>query len=222
MVKRGCVADWTILVWLALWVVMAPVYHPYFRLLLPFCIASYLGAGYWLETHLTAGVSGTGSRRPMLVAALATSALVLAVTERVRPSVADPWRRGDAMRLAADSVLRLIPEGARVTVVGEPALAFYLHNAGRPAFESPTPDDIATMASTGFLITGVYTNRARVLRAAVDGRRAELDSVATVPVEPNDLRLLDDTRPPAARRYRSVPDRTFDITLFRFHGRGGL
>ena len=220
MVKRGRAADWVILGWLALWIVMAPVYHPYFRLLLPFCVAIYLGAGHWFETQLTAGATGNESRRLLVGASVAVAAVVLALAARVRPSAADPWRGGDALRNAADSLLTLIPEGARVTVIGEPALAFYLHRAGRPAFESPTPEDIASMQSTGFLITGVYTNRARVLREAVDGRRAELDSLATVHVEPNDLRLLDDTRPPVARRYRSAPDQTFDITLFRFHGRG--
>jgi hypothetical protein len=77
------------------------------------------------------------------------------------------------------------------------------------------------MQSTGYLITGVYTTRAKVLRAAVGSRRGELDSVATLHVEPNDLRLLDDAIPAVARRYRSAPDRTFDVTLYRFHGRGG-
>ena len=220
MMKRGGVAEWVLVGWIALWVVMAPVYHPYFRLLLPFCIATCLGAGQLLSMHLTAASAASDRRGLMLGLSALTAAIVLGVAARVRPAVADPWRWGDAMRSTAATLTTMIPEGARVTIIGEPALAFYLHRAGRPAFESPTPEDIASMQSTGYLITGVYTNRAKALRAAVDARRAELDSVATLHVEPNDLRLLDDARPPGARAYRSAPDSTFDITLFRFHGRG--
>jgi dolichyl-phosphate-mannose-protein mannosyltransferase len=222
MVRRGRVVDWVLMGWLALWVVMAPVYHPYFRLLLPFCIATYLGAGYWLEAQLSADTSGSVANRASLLSlSLSAAALVLLAAPRVRPNQADPWSRGDALRVAAESLTTHIPEGSRVTVVGEPTLAFYLHRLGRPAFESPKPEDIDSMQSTGYLITGVYTNRAKVLRTAVDGRRADLDSVTTVHVEPNDLRLLDDSRPGAARRYRSAPDSTFDLTLFRFRGRAG-
>ena len=151
----------------------------------------------------------------MSSAAAALLAIAL-ISPRVRPDVANPWRHGEALRTAATQLEAFIPLGARVTVIGEPALAFYLHRAGRRAFESPTPEDVDTLTSDGYLITGVYTNRAKVLRQAVDGRRSAMDSIASVHVEPNDLRLLDDARPAAARRYRARPDSTFDLTLFRF------
>jgi hypothetical protein len=217
MIRRGGIVEWMLLAWLALWVVMAPAYHPYFRLLLPFCVAVYLGAGRWLAEQLDVGAAPHGARSRLVMSGMLAVLAVVLIAPRVRSDVANPWQRGGAMRAAAIELQAFIPPGARVTVVGEPALAFYLHRAGRRAFESPTPEDIDTLTSDGYLITGVYTNRAAVLRRAVDGRRSAMDSVTTVHLEPNDLRLLDDSRPAAARRYRASPDSTFDLTLFRFH-----
>ena len=55
--------------WLALWVVSTPVYHPYSRLLLPFTIASFLAAGYWISRQL---------QKPQSVRAIAGGRTILA------------------------------------------------------------------------------------------------------------------------------------------------
>ena len=199
---------------LVLWAVMAPIYHPYFRLILPFTIATFALGGAALDGWL---VPRQHSRWPALAGiGVATVAFVaLAGIWRTDPS--DPWRPTPALAQAAEILDAHLPPGSRVSVLGEPALAFYLHLRGHRSFERTTLEGLDSLRVPRFVIAGVYLRRAPRLRAGFADRQDRLSLVERVPIgAPSDLRLLDDFRPDSARRWIAHPDTTYDLLLFRY------
>jgi hypothetical protein len=108
-----------------------------------------------------------------------------------------------------------VPAGQDVYVLGEPPLAFYVHTSGRPAFRRVGLPDLDTLTSVGYLVTGVYTDRAPNLARGMTERAQRLTRLGEYRFRPNDLRLLDDFRPARAHAYNLDPDTTFDIVLYR-------
>ncbi|HEX9565207.1 MAG TPA: glycosyltransferase family 39 protein [Gemmatimonadaceae bacterium] len=211
--RTGDTASRMLLLWLALWCAAAPLYEPYFRLLLPFQMATYVAAGAAVVSLLSRQTDASVHRAPGMLAAGLTCALV-AFLARSMPDASDPWSRGDALRRAAGQLGSHIPPGTAVTVVGEPALAFYLHQDGHPAFRRPSLEDLRAMRGPAYLVAGVYAIRAPRLRDALASHGAQLQPVARIAVDPGDLRLLDDGRARLARAYRSQSASTYDLTLY--------
>ncbi|MGH7502353.1 MAG: ArnT family glycosyltransferase [Longimicrobiales bacterium] len=228
------------LAWLGLWVVAAPVYHPYARLLLPYTIITCLLAGAWLASNATvAGRSQhaadlaverkrarSSSMGPVPGERIAgwpgasftvvlLAAFVIAFGSwRWRPG-GNLWRSSRELADVAARIAEHVPAGQDVFVLGEPALAYYVHVSGRPSFRRVALADLDTLQNAGYLATGVYTDRAPVLARGISERARRLTRLGSFPFRPNDLRLLDDFRPDRARAFLTAPDTTFDITLYR-------
>jgi hypothetical protein len=214
---RSRLATWVALGWAGLWFVAAPVYRPYFRLLLPFEIVAAILAGValarWFRVAAPDAVrAGLGLVAPAL--AVAVGVFVAAIN---RPDSTDPWRDSDDMRTAAAAMTPSIPAGAEVRVIWEPPVAYYLQLAGRQAFEDV--DDISvldTMTVERYLVTGIYVRRSPQLREGMERHAAELELLGRYPVRPTEIRILDDLSWQRARAYRAQPDSTFDLLLYRY------
>ncbi len=213
--RSASFSTWLVLGWLGLWFLATPLYHPYARLVLPFTVATYLVAGWWLARLVTEPASETQSGNWRLVLAAGSAAVVVAVAALAIPNPGNPWRSSRGMAEAAAAMESIIPAGSRVIVIGEPALAFYLHLANRPAFERiENIDALADIDAPIFVVTGVYAKRAPPLREGLQKLGNRLTPIETFPVVPSDVRLLDDFRPQDAGRFRAAPDETFAVTLY--------
>ncbi len=205
-----------LLCWLGLWIVAAPVYHPYARLLLPYTVLTCILAGAFLARRAAPAAATWGRPRDLGLSTVAlVAAVAVASASLLLPAGGNPWRPARTMAVAADSLARIVPAGSPVLVLGEPPLAFYVHVSGRPAFRRVMLADIDDVREEGWFVTGVYADRAPNLATGIAERADRLTRVASWRVDPNDLRLLDDFNPARARRYRATPDTTFDVTLYR-------
>jgi 4-amino-4-deoxy-L-arabinose transferase-like glycosyltransferase len=207
-------STWLLLSWVAIFGLMTPFYHPYSRLVLPFTVATFLGAGAFLAAlfDLSSLRRVSLTWKPGWLAA----ALVLGGTFMTgRLPSGNPLQPSRSMALAADQMLTKIPAGRRVIVVGEPAVAFYLHLSNRPAFER-TEDftAISAIAEPVYLVTGVYTQRAPVLRDGLASLNTRLALLGRYSIVPKGIRVQDDFTPAAALRYEVAPDATFDLSLY--------
>jgi 4-amino-4-deoxy-L-arabinose transferase-like glycosyltransferase len=213
--KRGMTGGaWLLAALLLLWFVMGPIYHPYFRLLLPFTLATFVLAGAALAI-----VARPASRGHDAVTAGLGVALALAVglVARRLGDPSDPWRPTRGLPAAAVAMDAQLPAGAPVSVLGEPALAFYLHRLGHPSFERTTMEALDSLSAPRYVVAGIYLRRAPRVRERFEARRDRLEQLGRFPAGlPSDLRLLDDFRPDTAARWMARPDTTYDLLLFRY------
>jgi 4-amino-4-deoxy-L-arabinose transferase-like glycosyltransferase len=199
------------LAWLALWFLSTPMYRPYFRLVLPGTIAVFVAAGAWCASYARGPRQDLSGRFQWALPAL-LAVLVGVMSARFTPG--NPWRPRRSIADAAAAMERIIPNGERVIVVGEPAAAFYLHLSGRPAFDEPPPESIHDIRERSFLVTGPYAHMGP-LRVEMERLGDRLQMLSRYPIDPGDLRLLDDYPPAEARRFRAQPDEDFALTLYR-------
>ncbi|MCC6316269.1 MAG: glycosyltransferase family 39 protein [Gemmatimonadaceae bacterium] len=213
--RRGMTLPaWLLASVLALWFVMAPVYHPYFRLILPFTIATFALGGAAVEDHAVP-VRAASPWRGLLVGAVAVLAAGAVGVWRADPS--DPWRSTTGLVAAADRLSADVPAGEPVSVIGEPALAFYLQRRGHPSWQRTTIEGLDSLTAPRYVVTGIYARRAPMLVTRLQERRDHLELLDRVPISPpSDLRLLDDFKPDSARRWLAVPDSTYDLLLYRY------
>lgn len=214
--RRGMMgADWIMGSLVVLWLVMAPVYHPYARLIMPFTIATMILAGAFL---VRAGAQGEVAVRDGMGewAGLIAAAAVALFTARM-PDPSSPWRRATGLPEAAEALDNDLPPGAPVNVMGEPALAFYLHMLGHPSFRRTTMAGLDSLTSERYLVTSIYLRRAPVMQKGMAERREQFAFIKRIPLAvPSDLRVLDDFRPDSARRWITRPDSTYDLILWKF------
>lgn len=219
--KTG-LAGMLLVAWMGLWVFAAPFYHAYARLLLPLTVAAAMAAGAFLAWTAAGGAVAEGGgapnatrarravARPVLAAAVTLATWAVAL---LRPAPGDPWRPTPQMRQVAADVAAAVPRGAPLSVLGEPALQFYLYRLGRTSSASLTPAGRAGRKET-FVAVGWYSTHipkaAELLHSGILGK-----PVATFPFVPNDIRLLDDYGAPEARRYRKHPSRWYQVRLYR-------
>jgi 4-amino-4-deoxy-L-arabinose transferase-like glycosyltransferase len=202
-----------LLAWIALWIVAAPMYRPYFRLLLPLALALAIASGYAISELLTRPRESAGPRQA--VAAVAVAAAVAVIALRL-PDASDPWRPGTSQREASRRISAAMAPGVPVAVAGEPTVAFYLRTEGQtPLGDITGARELDTLPRPYYLVTGVYARRAEPLRRALAAQGDDLTLVARYPMSPTEIRILDDFTPAGARRYRQSPDSTFDLLLFR-------
>jgi len=217
-----------------LWVVMAPLYHPYFRLLLPFVMALHVMAAamlarwlegddvfrltFWRPASPSPGSAAAPDSMRARVPRLASGLVAVLLTVLVGGWLTDhsnPWRPARSFAAAADSISARIPSGAPVMVLGEPPLAFYLHQRGHPAFRRVTVTMLDAQTEPGYLVVGRYATAAPALRARLDARAQRLTLLDTIYFSPTDLRLLDDLAPGLATSYRQQPDSRYELLLYR-------
>lgn len=200
---------WCMIALVALWVVMAPLYQPYFRLMVPFSIATFILAGDELAYRLR----GPAEPRPLLAMGVLGAAVSIAI---LIPRHTQWWRDNRSLAMVAAGVDRSIPAGAPIAVIGEPPLAFYLHLLGHAAFDRVTLKELDGGTVPVYVIAGRYAQAARSLRDGLRERASVLDTLGRFPMVPSDLRLLDDYGPFRAPAYRAHPDSSYDLVLFRY------
>jgi hypothetical protein len=204
-----------LLCWLGLWVISAPVYHPYARLILPFAIATMIAASHWMSRAIERTEETPVIVRAPAWALAALVTVVVAVASLAMPHHAKPWRPSRSAADAADAIARAVPAGERVVVLGEPELAYYIDRTGRPSKGETGIPVLDSLSTPAWVVTGVYTRRAPQLREGIAALRERLTHVERVPFRPKDVRLLDDMTPEVARTYVLAPDTTFDLHLYR-------
>ena len=206
---------WCMVALVALWFVMAPLYQPYFRLLLPFSIATFVLAG---ETIAVAMPRNTGPARPFVAPAEIVLAAALAIAV-LMPRATSPWMATRSLANVAEMIDRQVPAGAAVAVIGEPPLAFYLQQRGHPSFDRTTLKELDRGTAPVLVVAGYYARKAANLRDGLRDRSSALEVLGRFPVVPSDLRLIDDYGPTQAPRYRALPDSMYDLVLYRYDPR---
>lgn len=212
--RRGSAASygvWCAIGVVALWLVMAPLYQPYFRLLLPFSLATFMLAGDTIAQWLGGADEKALSPR---AAGLALAVAVVIALGLPRPTSA--WRPGRSLAAAADAIDRQVAPGTPVAVIGEPGLAFYLHQRGHPAFGRATLKELDSSNVPALVVAGHYARKAPTLRDGLRDRAPALEVLGRYPVVPSDLRLIDDYSPAGAQQYRLLPDTMYDLVLYRY------
>ena len=209
---------WVLFAWASIWLLAAPVYNPYARLILPFVVACSIGAaiGFMrlLRWYQEPDAGLVPARLQWVMVPL--FAVVLFLAGSGVPTGADPWRKR-GMSEAAAAFSQHIPEGSRVIAMIEPTIAYYLHRNGRPAFERTSRFEILdTLSTPAYVITGTYVRRSPRLQKQLARRSKRLAPLATARIVPYDVRLLDDLTPAEAKRYRAHSDSTFDLRLYRY------
>jgi hypothetical protein len=218
---QGSTESWLLISWLLVMFVSTPFYQPYARLALPFLLGTFIASGCALAALArlaTQGARRAGSTHAVTawvprVAALA--ALAVLVTGIFLPTPSNPWRPARSVAEAASSMAELIPAGHRMIVVGEPDLAFYLHLTGRPAFERlEDPKSWQNLQTPVYLVAGIYSRRAPNLRQSLEELDTSMVLLGTFPMNPKDIRLLDDFSPTQARQFLAQPDDTYELRLY--------
>jgi len=199
--------------------VLTPLYHPYGRLALPFVLAcKALAAVAVVAAAARARDQGVGLRAALAPGlAVVVAALVFAGASRL-PDPSNPWRPSDSMRRATEQMLTHVPPGSRVIVIGDPTVSFYFQLAGRRGFELLKDlNELDAIREPAFLVRGRYSDRAPSLRKGLAARADRLQALGVYPVDPKDIRLLDDYQAVRARDFRdgAGADRAFDLRLFR-------
>lgn len=214
--RRGMTwPDWFLGALVALWLVMAPIYHPYARLVMPFTIATMMLAGAALTRIGNVAGEAAGDRLGSLAGVV--TAVVVGLLAMRLPDPSDPWRRAVGLPEAAAVLDQRLPAGAPVSVMGEPALAFYLHTRGHPSFGRTSIQQLDSVSTDRYVVTGIYLRRAPIPQRAMAERRERFTLIERIPVRvPSDLRVLDDFRPDSARRWVARPDSTYDLLLWKF------
>jgi hypothetical protein len=204
-----------LVVWLALWVVSTPVYRPYSRLLLPFTIATCLAAGYWISRVLQERQAAAAAAGRRTIFACIIPVLLLLIGSFRLPA-ANPWRSTREFANAASQMTAVIPPGSRVFAIGEPAVAFYVHLSGRPAFERrETFASLAHLPEPVYVIAGLYAKFAPELVLMLQKLGPRLERVGNFQATPGQVRLLDDF--PSGDDWHATGHlgNPYELTLFR-------
>jgi hypothetical protein len=220
LLRTSSYSAWLVLSWLAVWFFSTPLYHPYARLVFPFTLATYLAWGFWISVVLNESRHEVKPLARQLIPGV-MALIVVASISTLMPDPSSPWRPCRSVQEAAAAMQNIIPVGSRVIVIGEPPLAFYLHLANNQAFEQTenTAERIAlleNLRTPAYVVTGVYSKRAPELRNGLKKLADRLIPLGTFPMDPKDFRVLDDFVPKKARLFRSRPDDTYKLNLYRF------
>lgn len=206
---------WLLLAWLGFFAFSTPFYRPYARLLMPFTLACFLASGVWMQDIISRLPRVEVIRRRRLSIPIAITLALFGVSFII-PDAGHPWQAASGMAKAAQSLQESIPEGERVIVLAEPALAFYLHQSGRPSFERIEDfQQLAAVNRPTYLVIGVYTNRAPPLRQGIESLKNRLQVIGTYPLTPRLVRVLDDFNGQNERKFLTNPDNTYELTLYR-------
>lgn len=215
---------------LGLFFLVAPLYRPYPRLLLPWVLCATIVAGVAIGWIVDNGMTGRGrqwleraTRQVRWLIFGATVILVAALTLfRGFPPAPRTWMATDSVREAVNSMVLLLPKDSTVFVHGAPEVAFYLLLADRKAIPIDDPIDhqrIVDRFHPGggkhFLVTGIYSQREPRSRKSLVRLRDRLVLIGVFPVEPNDVRLLNDFSPVGAHHYRLNPSREYALRVYK-------
>jgi 4-amino-4-deoxy-L-arabinose transferase-like glycosyltransferase len=221
ILRRGApYAHWVLASLFLGWLILTPFYHPYPRLALPLLLASFLLAGRWMAGAAADAPEARrgGWRPPTLALAGALAAGLL------WPSAAGPERTPwDAARDKPRVAARLdaeLPKDARVIVVSDPALLFYLHTSGRGRavmdFPERLPPDHDPAKIRTYVVEGYQAQRNTLLFRNLHRPDARLVLEARYEAGASEMVVLDALGPIRGRAFLRDPDRRFEVRLHRY------
>ena len=142
------------------------------------------------------------------------AAVVFGVSS-LRSGLGNPWHFEGDPRDAVAAVASQVGADERVAVLGEPVAALYLLERGVQAFPVEAGTDLRRDLHAGYLVTGRYARQVPAMADAVAELADRVERIGSYPMQPGDMRLLDDMAPGRARRFRQQPDASFELELFR-------
>jgi len=215
---------WMALAFFVTFTALTPLYRPYSRLLVPWLIAVMLMAGTAVG-RLVGGTDVTVRllRHQAMFTALAFGLTGLSVAISVQRYAPSPYLSSRGMAEAANRLVAIVPPEAPISVIGEPAVVFYLRAHGRQAWHYDRPQQLYKRFAPGdtiFVVGGIYSRRAKDLTRLADQLPTAYHRLATIPITAvNHVRLLDDFGPSRAGAYlRSElprPVDRYDLEVFR-------
>jgi dolichyl-phosphate-mannose-protein mannosyltransferase len=215
---------WIALAFFVTFTALTPLYRPYSRLLVPWMIAVMLMAGTAVA-RLAGGTDVTVRvlRYRGMFTALAFGLTGLSVAISVQRYAPSPYLSSRGMAEAANRLVAIVPPEAPISVIGEPAVVFYLRAHGRQAWHYDRPQQLYKRFAPGdtiFVVGGIYSRRAKDLTRLADQLPTAYYRLATIPITAvNHVRLLDDFGPSRAGVYlRSElprPVDRYDLEVFR-------
>jgi len=209
---------WLVIGWATVFVLSTPLYTPFARLVLPTTLVSMVLCAIALDGVLNGNFGKGRQFSPSPLVAASIGALVVFLVGLFLPDFSSPWRPSRSVANAATTMTSLIPEGARTVVLAEPAAAYYLHTANRPAFERiEDPALIADLTEPVYVVAGRYARVSPPLRNGLADLESRLTLLARLPMHPKDQRLLDDKNPTGARAYLQTPDESYELILYRLN-----
>jgi 4-amino-4-deoxy-L-arabinose transferase-like glycosyltransferase len=228
-----CYPRWLLLASIGIFFLLTPLYHPYPRLTIPLMLTIYITAGVSigkilldLATNPLDSKNGLFGRliKPIFAVGAVLFGIII-LTNGIRPTPRT-WIAKDSFREAAVSISRLLPKDSVVLVHGEPAIVYYLRLYGYRAIPIDYPIDNPKVrpffhqsAKEHFLVTGIYAEKRNpVSKACYENlKKKQLFQIGIFPVQPNDVRLLNDYYPTDALEYRMNPTNEYDLHLYRIN-----
>lgn len=194
LMRRRDPGAWLLLAWGAAFLVLAPMYRPYVRIVLPLALATCITAAYalaeWAER--LAGDDARPAATPAWMLAAAPVALVAVLAVGLWRGDTARWRRSRDLPEAAHQIRAVVGPGAKVVVIGEAALAYYLELEGVHAFAGfELWETVVDPGEPVYVATGIYNLRAPFLRESFEVLKDRLTPIADYPFRPYDSRLLE-------------------------------
>lgn len=219
LMRRRDRGAWLLLAWGAAFIVLAPMYRPYVRTVLPLMIATCVAAGVALSKWTAARTSAEGHQPGASWWTTAAAAAVVAAMLAVGIWRGDTarWRRARDLPEAARQIRAEVGAGAKVVVIGEAALAFYLETEGIRAFKGfEYWETVVAEREPVHVVTGIYIQRAPTLRENYARLKDRLTPIAEYPFMPYDHRLLETFPPRAALAFLRAGSDDYRLRLFRY------
>ncbi len=229
LLRRGGYASWLLVGSLSLLFLLLPAYRPYSRLFLPLLLCMQVAAGVAISETSWAGEAQEPARPSgrvktltwVVAGAVAVSwiALGLRLGFRLTPRT---WMDTDSVRQAVAAMTRQLPERSVVFVHGAPEVAFYFRRASYEAILIDYPIDHPEVQQRfhpggpkHFLVTAIYSQREPMSHASLKRLGDRLELLGAFPIQPSDVRLLDDFSPRGALQYLLHPTAEYDLHLYR-------
>lgn len=219
LMRRRDLGAWTVLAWGAALIVLAPMYRPYARTVLPLMTATCVAAAVVL-VEWTKGGNAADERQGaatgwMPAAAAAAAAAMLAFG--IWSGDTARWRRSRDLPEAARQIRAIVGEGAKVIVIGEAALAFYLETEGVRAFKGfEYWETVVAEREPVHVVTGIYNQLAPTLRENYARLKDRLTPIADYRFMPYDHRLLESFPPQDVLAFLRDGNDKYRLRLFRY------
>lgn len=219
LMRRRDRGAWLLLAWGAAFIVLAPMYRPYVRTVLPLMIATCVAAAFvlavWAERLAHADAPAAPWNR--LAVAGTVAALVAVIGVGAFRGETSRWRRARHLPEAARQIRERVGAGSKVIVIGESVLAYYLELEGVRAFKGfELWEDVVDEGAPVYVATGIYIQRAPTLRENFAALRSQLAPLGDFEFVPYDNRLLETFRPADARAFLRGDHSEYQLHLYRY------
>jgi hypothetical protein len=221
LMRRRDAGAWILLAWGASLLVLSPVYRPHVRKVLPLVIAGSVAAGvvlsHWAERLAATAPESARARGRWRMPAITVAMAVLILVVGAWRGDAARWRRSRDLPEAARQIRQVVGAGAKVIVIGEAALAFYLEAEGVRAFKGYEYwETVVEEKQPVYVVTGIYIQRAPTLRKNYEILRDRLELLADYPFLPYDNRLLETFDASAALAFLRDRQDDYRLRLYRY------